>query len=130
MIKALIVGGGVAGPVAAMALRRAGFDAIVYEAHAQTSKDVGSYLTVATNGLDALRALNAHQPVMSAGFPTRYIVLLSGTGKRLEKVPIRGTLPDGSVSRNYQATSLAPCTAPAADEPWHPHRVREATSGR
>ena len=44
MIKALIVGGGVAGPVAAMALRRAGFDAIVYEAHAQTSKDVGSYL--------------------------------------------------------------------------------------
>ena len=106
MIKALIVVGGVAGPVAAMALRRAGFDAIVYEAHAQTSKDVGSYLAVATNGLDALRALNAHQPVMSAGFPTRYIVLLSGTGKRLGKVPIRGTLPDGSVSVTIKRARL------------------------
>jgi len=33
MRKALIIGGGVAGPVAAMALQRAGLEAIVYEAH-------------------------------------------------------------------------------------------------
>jgi FAD-dependent urate hydroxylase len=34
MARVLIVGGGVAGPVAAMALQRAGIDAVVYEAHA------------------------------------------------------------------------------------------------
>jgi 2-polyprenyl-6-methoxyphenol hydroxylase-like FAD-dependent oxidoreductase len=32
--KALIVGGGVAGPVAAMALEQAGIDPVVYEAYA------------------------------------------------------------------------------------------------
>ena len=98
MTKALIIGGGVAGAVAAMALHRAGIETIVYEAYTRTSEDIGSYLTVATNGLDALCALDAHQPVLSAGFSTRYIVLLSGTGKRLGKVPIGGTLPDGTVS--------------------------------
>jgi FAD-dependent urate hydroxylase len=33
MTKALIIGGGVAGPVTAMALQRAGIEAAVYEAY-------------------------------------------------------------------------------------------------
>lgn len=49
MTRALIVGGGVAGPVAAMALQRAGIEAVVYKAHAPTAQEVGSYLTVATD---------------------------------------------------------------------------------
>jgi 2-polyprenyl-6-methoxyphenol hydroxylase-like FAD-dependent oxidoreductase len=62
MTGALVIGGGVAGPVAAMALRRVGIEAIVYEAYARTSEDVGSYLTVATNGLDALLdVMQAHR---------------------------------------------------------------------
>jgi hypothetical protein len=39
--------------MAAMALPPAGIDAVVYEAHAPTSQEeVGSYLTVASNGID------------------------------------------------------------------------------
>ena len=34
MARVLIIGGGVAGPVTAMALQRAGIQAVVYEAHA------------------------------------------------------------------------------------------------
>jgi 2-polyprenyl-6-methoxyphenol hydroxylase-like FAD-dependent oxidoreductase len=67
---ALVVGGGVAGPVAAMALQRAGLHAIVYEAYERPSRDVGSYLGVATNGIDALQAIDAHQPVLAAGSNT------------------------------------------------------------
>jgi FAD-dependent urate hydroxylase len=93
--KALIIGGGVAGPVAAMALQCAGIEATIYEAYPQRATDVGSYLTVATNGLDALSALDLHRPVLAAGFPTSHIVLLSGSGKRLGKVPTGGTLPGG-----------------------------------
>lgn len=93
--KALIIGGGVAGPVAAMALQRAGVEATIYEAYPQATSDVGSYLTVATNGLDALCALDAHQPVLAAGFPTSHTILSSGNGKRLGKVPIGGTQPHG-----------------------------------
>ncbi|HZD00490.1 MAG TPA: hypothetical protein VFA46_09970 [Actinomycetes bacterium] len=70
MRKALIVGEGVAGPVAAMALQRAGIDVVVYEAYVPSGEEVGSYLTVASNGLDALRAIGAEAPVRAAGFPT------------------------------------------------------------
>ena len=47
MTKALIAGGGIAGPVTAMALQRAGVEAVVYEAHRPGVDDAGSYLTVA-----------------------------------------------------------------------------------
>ena len=40
MVKALIAGGGIAGPVTAMALRRAGVEAVVYEAHVPGTGDV------------------------------------------------------------------------------------------
>jgi FAD binding domain len=68
MARVLIIGGGVAGPVAAMALQRAGIDAVVHEAYAPTSQEkVGSYLTVASNGIDALRVIGADTPDTRAG---------------------------------------------------------------
>jgi 2-polyprenyl-6-methoxyphenol hydroxylase-like FAD-dependent oxidoreductase len=68
MVKALIAGGGIAGPVTAMALQHAGIEAQVYEAHLPGTGDAGSYLTVATNGLDALRAVGADKPVLAGGW--------------------------------------------------------------
>ena len=90
-MKALIVGAGVAGPVAAMALQRAGIESVVYEAYVPTTADVGSYLTVSSNGVDALAAIGADRPVIDAGFPTSHIVLMSGTGKELGMLPIGAT---------------------------------------
>jgi 2-polyprenyl-6-methoxyphenol hydroxylase-like FAD-dependent oxidoreductase len=95
---ALIVGGGIAGPVMAMALHRVRIESVVYEAHPEPAEDVGSYLTVAPNGLDALRALDAHAGVRSAGFPTRQVVLWSGTSQRLGQVPLAGARADGLAS--------------------------------
>jgi 2-polyprenyl-6-methoxyphenol hydroxylase-like FAD-dependent oxidoreductase len=63
MTKALIIGGGIAGPVTAMALQRAGIESTVYEAHPTEAGDAGVFLTVAVNGLDALRTLDVHRPV-------------------------------------------------------------------
>jgi FAD-dependent urate hydroxylase len=106
MPKALIVGGGVAGPVTAMALQRAGIDAVVYEAYPPTTAEVGSYLTVATNGLDALRAVDADAPVLAAGFSTPTNVLWSGTGRRLGAVSNGGRLPDGTTSHTIKRARL------------------------
>jgi 2-polyprenyl-6-methoxyphenol hydroxylase-like FAD-dependent oxidoreductase len=106
MVKALIAGAGVAGPVTAMALQRAGIDAVVYEAHVPSPGDAGSYLTVATNGLDALRAIDADKPVLAAGFPTPVNVLLSGTGRRLGTVSNGGRLADGTVSHTIKRARL------------------------
>ncbi|MGH9310243.1 MAG: FAD-dependent oxidoreductase [Vicinamibacterales bacterium] len=96
--KALIIGCGIGGPVAAMALQRAGIDAAIYEAHAQPADDVGLFLNVATNGLDALRTLDGHEQVLRDGFPTPRMIMFSGTGKRLGDVPNGGMLADGTTS--------------------------------
>src|SRR5215211_6141481 len=105
--KALIIGGGIAGPVTAMALQRAGIDSVVYEAYdTSAGLDTGAFLTVAVNGLDALRTLDAHEPVLDAGFPTGNIEFFSGTGKRLGEVPIGGTLPDGTVTHTIKRADL------------------------
>jgi FAD-dependent urate hydroxylase len=104
--KALIVGGGVAGPVAAMALRQAGIDSVVYEAYAGGADDAGSFLTFASNGLDALRTIDAHHLVLSEGFPTPWMTIQSGSGKRLGDVPNGGILPDGTVSQTLKRADL------------------------
>jgi 2-polyprenyl-6-methoxyphenol hydroxylase-like FAD-dependent oxidoreductase len=105
-MKALIIGGGVAGPVTAMALQRAGIEAAVYEAHVPTDGEAGSYLTVATNGLDALRAIGADGPVLAAGFPTPTNLLLGATGRRLGAVSNGGVLADGTVSHTIKRDRL------------------------
>jgi 2-polyprenyl-6-methoxyphenol hydroxylase-like FAD-dependent oxidoreductase len=87
-MKALIIGAGVCGPVAGLAFRRAGIEAAVFDARPAAAADVGSYLTIAENGIDALRSVDAHRPVLAAGFPTTRNVLFSGTGRRLGAVPI------------------------------------------
>jgi FAD-dependent urate hydroxylase len=104
--KALIVGGGVAGPVAAMALRQAGIDSVVYEAYAGGADDAGSFLTFASNGLDALRTIDAHHLVLSEGFPTPRMTIQNGTGKHLGDVLLGGTLPDGTVSQTLKRADL------------------------
>ena len=106
MHKVLIAGGGIAGPVTAMALQKAGIDAEVFEAHRPGGGDAGSYLTVATNGLDALRAVGADEPVLAAGFPTPTNLLLSGTGRRLGAVSNGGRLADGTVSHTIKRARL------------------------
>jgi FAD-dependent urate hydroxylase len=104
--KALIVGGGVAGPVAAMALQRAGMDSVIYEAYAGGADDAGAFLTFASNGLDALRAIDAQDLLHAEGFPTPRMTIQSGTGKRLGDVPNGGTLPDGTVSQTLKRADL------------------------
>jgi 2-polyprenyl-6-methoxyphenol hydroxylase-like FAD-dependent oxidoreductase len=103
---ALVIGGGIAGPLTAMALQRAGIEPVVYEAHARTNDDVGSYLTVATNGLDAMRAIDADRAVLDTGFPTPSNVLVSGTGRRLGEVSNGGRLADGTVSHTVKRSRL------------------------
>ena len=60
---ALVIGGGIAGPVAALALRKAGIEATVYEAYPSTADGVGGSLALAPNGLAALRIVGADEAV-------------------------------------------------------------------
>jgi len=89
-----------------MALQQAGVDSVVYEAYAGGADDAGAFLTFASNGLDALRAIDAHHLVLAEGFPTPRMEIQSGTGRHLGDVPNGGTLPDGTVSQTLKRADL------------------------
>jgi FAD-dependent urate hydroxylase len=103
---ALVVGGGIAGPAVAFALRKAGIDASVYEAHPSGADGAGAFLTLASNGIEGLRVLGVDAGVLAAGFPTPAITLRSGTGKRLGETRTGGTLPDGTTSQTIKRADL------------------------
>ena len=103
---ALVVGGGIAGPAVAMALQKAGIEATVYDAHPSGADGVGAFLTLASNGIEALRVLDAGAGALPGGFPTPAITLRSGTGKRLGETRTGGTLPDGTTSQTIKRSQL------------------------
>jgi len=82
-MKALIIGGGIAGPVAALALRRAGIDSEIYEEYDRGAEGVGAFLTLAVNGLEALRVLNLYDLVRDLGVDTPIMKITNGRGRRL-----------------------------------------------
>jgi FAD-dependent urate hydroxylase len=91
---ALVIGGGIAGLVAAMALQRADIQATVYEAHPRGAEGIGIFLTLASNGIDALRTIEADTRALAVGYPTPGILLRSTTGKHLGAARTGLSLPD------------------------------------
>jgi 2-polyprenyl-6-methoxyphenol hydroxylase-like FAD-dependent oxidoreductase len=91
--SAIVVGGGIAGPVAALALQRAGIAATVYEGHAGLADGVGGALSIAPNGRTALAAVGADHVVERVGTPMSGMVMQSWTGKRLAEFGTFDDLP-------------------------------------
>ncbi|KNB50803.1 FAD-dependent monooxygenase [Streptomyces caatingaensis] len=89
----LVVGGGVAGSAAGLALRQAGFEVTVHEAHPQTGADIGAFLTLASNGMQALAQIGAAGPVTGHGFPVTGMRFVDESGARLESVPLGEDAP-------------------------------------
>src|SRR4051812_19178868 len=87
---ALVIGGGIAGPIAALALRKAGIEATLYEAYDGTADEAGGGLTVASNGQFALDALDAGDVLRDIGTPVAGIELRTWRGRTLGAF---GTLP-------------------------------------
>ncbi|GAA3430735.1 FAD-dependent oxidoreductase [Kutzneria kofuensis] len=81
-MKALIIGGGITGPVAALALHKAGIDAEIFEAYEQSADGVGGWLMIAPNGINALGVIGAADDIRTIGRPNRRMVMTDGRGKR------------------------------------------------
>ncbi|MEV6115202.1 NAD(P)/FAD-dependent oxidoreductase [Streptomyces sp. NPDC052109] len=79
---AIVVGGGIAGPVAALALRRAGIEATVHESHSTTADGVGGALGVAPNGRAALGLVGLDR----VGAPMNAIVLQNHRGRTITEI--------------------------------------------
>ena len=88
--KALIIGAGIAGPVAAIFMKRAGIDAAVYEAWPY-STGIGGGLQIAPNGMQVLAELGLTDEIIRRGSVAESFDFYSQSGQRL-----------GSVNRNMR----------------------------
>jgi 2-polyprenyl-6-methoxyphenol hydroxylase-like FAD-dependent oxidoreductase len=80
-VRVLVAGGGIAGTVTAMAAKLAGHDPVVFEAYPAGGDDVGAFLTIMHNGMDALRAIGADRPVIDASFAAYGVELVAANGE-------------------------------------------------
>ncbi|MGW0227100.1 FAD-dependent oxidoreductase [Actinopolymorpha singaporensis] len=103
---ALVIGAGIAGPAVAMALQKAGIEPVVYEAHPSGADDLGVFLTLGSNGVHALRVLDAAEPVLALGFPTPGVTLRNHRGRRLGSSRIGVPLADGTTSQTLRRADL------------------------
>jgi 2-polyprenyl-6-methoxyphenol hydroxylase-like FAD-dependent oxidoreductase len=90
---ALVIGAGIGGCVAAMALQRIGVDATVYEAYAGSADDLGAFFTVGPNGMDALHAVEADELVTANSFPVSGSELMELSGRVVARVDLRDLVP-------------------------------------
>ena len=102
-----MIGGGIAGTATAIALRHAGFAPVIYEAHERGADERGAFLTLAVNGVNALRSLGMDPArVLQRGFATPAIALRGASGKVLADLPLGGPLPDGAVTTTIRRADL------------------------
>jgi 2-polyprenyl-6-methoxyphenol hydroxylase-like FAD-dependent oxidoreductase len=104
--KALIIGGGVAGPVVALFLQQAGIEAEIYEARDASTDYGGSFLNMACNGLSVLKTLGLDELVSRQGSPIPRMVIWSGKGKRLGEVRNGARAEVGAPSINILRSRL------------------------
>ena len=79
-----VAGAGIGGLALALALHRQGFAPVVFERKsADQIRTEGVFLTLAPNGVNALRALGVADAVVAAGLNTRGLAMFNERGKQL-----------------------------------------------
>jgi 2-polyprenyl-6-methoxyphenol hydroxylase-like FAD-dependent oxidoreductase len=87
-MRVLIIGGGIAGCAAALALHKAGFEPVLHEAHPDGSADIGAFLTLASNGMRALTQIGAERIVADLGFPLTTLSVTDASGAEVANAPL------------------------------------------
>ncbi|WP_017590791.1 FAD-dependent monooxygenase [Nocardiopsis ganjiahuensis] len=88
MVDVLVIGSGIAGTAAALALHKAGAWVSVYEAHPDSGADIGAFLTLAGNGMTALAQFGADKEVTRHGFRLTAMRLTDGSGAEIATSPL------------------------------------------
>ena len=92
--KVAIIGGGIGGLAAAVALHRRGIEAVVYE-QAEALTEIGAGLNLSPNALKALRALELEDDAIAIGYQADYQVIRSGrSGRVLSRLQRSGAITE------------------------------------
>jgi 2-polyprenyl-6-methoxyphenol hydroxylase-like FAD-dependent oxidoreductase len=117
--NALIIGAGIAGPVAALALRLTGVDAAVYDATMPGREETGLTLTLAPNGQEALRIVGALDAVRAIGLPMSGQQVTDGRGRRVGVFPPVAGQPPVLALRRAELCQALRAQAEAAGVAMH-----------
>jgi 2-polyprenyl-6-methoxyphenol hydroxylase-like FAD-dependent oxidoreductase len=102
--KALVIGDGIAGPIAALALRNAGIEASIFEAFETPADRLGGMLMVAPNGVEALRIVGVD--VRKIGQPISRMIVGDGDGKEFGAFHGLARLPSSQIVRRSDLYSV------------------------
>src|ERR1700754_437762 len=86
-MRAIVIGGGVGGTVSAIVLRRQGAKVTLFEAYADPGGEVGSFVSLAVNGLRGLAAVGCLERVQARGIPIARMRMWAAGGRPLAEVP-------------------------------------------
>ncbi|TGK06747.1 FAD-dependent monooxygenase [Leptospira semungkisensis] len=85
-----IAGAGIAGPVLALFLKRAGYEVRLMESYPRPAEDIGGALQIAPNGMKVIRALGLVEELLKIGTPSDEMIFRNHKGRLL------GIIPNGS----------------------------------
>jgi len=85
--RALIIGGGIAGPAAALFLRRAGIESQIFEAYPEPST-IGGGFQIAPNGMRVMEALGLADQVRACGVLSSDFVFRNQHGKVIGRIDV------------------------------------------
>lgn len=88
--NALVIGGGIGGPVLGMWLRGLGVEVTIAEARPSVAEAEGAFLGVAPNGMHVLSALGHGERVAEAGHPCEAFEFVNAKGKIIGRIDRRG----------------------------------------
>ncbi|BCH27917.1 FAD-dependent oxidoreductase [Mesorhizobium sp. L-8-3] len=84
-----IIGAGVSGLALAIRLLQTGWTVEIFEARGEEAIGDGAFLTLAPNGINALRALGLAERIFGRGIPTIGFEILNAAGKRIARLDER-----------------------------------------
>ncbi|WP_438020417.1 NAD(P)/FAD-dependent oxidoreductase [Sorangium sp. So ce315] len=87
--RAILIGGGIAGPVLGMFLRRIGVEVTIFEAREAPAEHEGAFLGIAPNGMNVLADLGVAGAVAARGAPFVGMRFANARGRRIGEIDQR-----------------------------------------
>jgi 2-polyprenyl-6-methoxyphenol hydroxylase-like FAD-dependent oxidoreductase len=83
--RAIVIGGGIAGPAVSLFLQQGGIEPLIFEAYPQPAT-IGGGFQIAPNGMRVLRALNLADRIAAAGAPSNEFLFRNQRGRLLGRI--------------------------------------------